>query len=123
MTGRELYNQAIVLLGIDTEDVGYLEELATDCINQLLCDRLYEHNALLRQQVQQPDSAAPRIGELDEEVPYQEMLVRECFPYGLAALLIAEDDRTMFNWLNSEYERRAAFYAPCEETSLRGTFA
>ena len=75
--------------------------------------------ALCRAQGRDAPAAAPVMEELDEEVPYDELFVRECFPYGLAALLIAEDDRTMFNWLMSEYERPAAYYAPCTLTDLQ----
>lgn len=124
MTGRQLYEQALVLLGLEEENVPYLEEMALGCINQMLYDRNYEQNALLRAR---GDSAAvagcippDTLDSLEEEVPYEERFVQECFPYGLAALLIAEDDRTMFNWLISEYQQHAAYYAPCIETSIRG---
>lgn len=123
MTGRQLYEQALVLLGLEEEHVDYLEKMAIGCINQLLYDRNYEQNALLR--VRQNRAAAGErpvvpLDHLEEEIPYDERFVQECFPYGLAALLIAEDDRTMFNWLMSEYEQHAAYYAPCTETPIRG---
>ncbi|MDO5783822.1 MAG: hypothetical protein Q4P20_02025 [Eubacteriales bacterium] len=122
MTGKQLYEQAVVLLGMETEQVVYLEPLVLGCINQMLNDRLYEQNALQRAQggdVQHMLATAPALESLEDEVPYEEMFVRECFPYGLAALLVAEDDRTMFNWLMSEYERRAAYYAPCTLTDMQ----
>lgn len=119
MTGRQLYEQALILLGMEQENVPYLEEMAPGCINQMLSDRLYEHNALCRAQGTDGFSTAPELDSMDDDIPYDEMLVRECFPYGLAALLIAEDDRTMFNWLMSEYERRAAYYAPCTLTQIQ----
>lgn len=122
MTGNQLYEQAVVLLGLETEQVTYLQPLALSCINQMLNDRLYEQNALQRSHggsAQHMLAAAPALEHMDEEIPYDEMFVRECFPYGLAALLVAEEDRTMFNWLMSEYERRAAYYAPCTLTDMQ----
>lgn len=122
MTGKQLYEQAVVLLGMETEQVVYLEPLVLGCINQMMNDRLYEQNALQRAQggdAQHMLATAPMLESLEDEVPYEEMFVRECFPYGLAALLVAEDDRTMFNWLMSEYERRAAYYAPCTLTDMQ----
>lgn len=122
MTGNQLYEQAVALLGLEMEQVTYLETLALSCINQMLNDRMYEQNALQRAQdrdTQHMLVTAPALESLDEEIPYEEMFVRECFPYGLAALLVAEDDRTMFNWLMSEYERRAAYYAPCTLTEMQ----
>lgn len=124
MTGRQLYEQALVLLGLEAESVPHLEEQAPGCINQMLYDRNYEQNALLRAQGDEAALAgcipAGKLDSLDDEVPYDERFVQECFPYGLAALLIAEDDRTMFNWLISEYQQHAAYYAPCTETVIRG---
>lgn len=124
MTGRQLYEQALVLLGLEAETVPYLEEMALGCINQMLYDRNYEQNALLRacgDQTALTDCIPPgALDNLEEEIPYDERFVQECFPYGLAALLIAEDDRTMFNWLISEYQQHAAYYAPCIETPIRG---
>lgn len=120
MTGRQLYDQAICLLGMEQENVTYLEEMAVGCINQMLSDRMYEHNALCRARGEEGVAFPPALVSLDDEIQYDDMLVCECFPYGLAALLVAEDDRTMFNWLMSEYERRAAYYAPCTLTQIRG---
>ncbi|MDO4173311.1 MAG: hypothetical protein Q4D42_00980 [Eubacteriales bacterium] len=123
MTGKQLYEQALTLLGLEQEQVDYLERMAVGCINQLLYDRNDAQNALL--QVQNGTTArrmsAIPLDSLEEEIPYDERFVQECFPYGLAALLIAEDDRTMFNWLMSEYEQHAAYYTPCIETPIRGT--
>ncbi len=122
MTGRQLYEQAVVLLGLEPEQAAYLETFVSGCINQLLSDRMYEQNALRRSQDTGARmlTAAPALDSLEDEIPYEEMLVRECFPYGLAALLVAEEDHTMFNWMMSEYERRAAYYAPCTLTDMRG---
>ena len=119
MTGRQVYEQALVLLGMEHDEVPWLEHMAVGCLNQMLADRLYEQGALCRAQGRNAPDAAPVMENMDEEVPYDELFVRECFPYGLAALLVAEDDRTMFNWLMSEYERRAAYYAPCTLTDLQ----
>lgn len=119
MTGRQLYQQAVILLGLEAGHVSHLEGSALGCINQMLSDRLYEQNALLYAHAQNPLLTAPLLDDLENEIPYDEMFVRECFPYGLAALLIAEEDRDMFNWLMSEYERRTAYYAPCPLTDIR----
>lgn len=124
MTGRQLYEQALALLGLEVENVTYLEDMAPGCINQMLYDRNYEQNALLRAQGDETALAGcipvAVLDSLEDEIPYEERFVQECFPYGLAALLIAEDDRAMFNWLMSEYQQHTAYYAPCTETTIRG---
>ena len=119
MIGRQVYEQALVLLGMEHNDVPWMENMAAGCISQMLADRLYEQRALCCAQDKIPPGIPPVLDDLDEEIPYDELFVRECFPYGLAALLVAEDDRTMFNWLMSEYERHAAYYAPCMLTDLQ----
>ena len=120
MTGKQLYEQTLSLLGMTDEDAAELEPRAAGCINQMLSDHLYENNAMLYSRGCHGSAAAAQISDLEEEIPYEEMLVRECFPYGLAAMLIASDDRTMFNWMMNEYERRVEYYAPCVMTDLKG---
>ena len=121
MTGKQLYDQALALLGLEQEDVSWMEAHAADCINQMLSDHLHDQGMLRLTRGQRMLDSAPVLSDLEEEIPYDEMFVRECFPYGLAALLIAEEDHTMFNWMMSEYERRAAYYAPCVMTQIRET--
>ena len=120
MTGKQLYEQSLSLLGLELEDVSWMESHAVGCINQMLSDHLYEQRTLCYAHGVPAPVIAPTLSSLEEEIPYDEMFVRECFPYGLAALLVAEDDHTMFNWMMSEYERRVTYYAPCTFTQIRG---
>ena len=50
-----------------------------------------------------PFSVPPRMEALEDELPAPEWLARECLPYGLAALLCADDDKAKFNWAADEY--------------------
>lgn len=121
MTGKELYRRAVALLGQESKDVTYYEDIALEAINQLLADYLWEHNAMcyaLGQTAYYPVS--PELLELEEEIPYNERLVRECFPYGLAALLVADEDREEYNRLMDALEERIVKYQPCCETQIRG---
>lgn len=120
MTGRELYARAVALLGQNEQDVEYYEEIALELINQLLADYLWEHNALCYAAGRGDYyPCAPELLELEDEIPYEERMVRECFPYGLAAMLVADEDREEYNRMMDALEKRMAYYQPCYETRIR----
>ncbi|MDO5548287.1 MAG: hypothetical protein Q4F79_07345 [Eubacteriales bacterium] len=121
MTGREVYQRAVALLGQEETDVGYYPALALVCLNQMLADCLGEQNALDQAFGKHSFVTAPELLELEDEVPYHERMVSECFPYRLAALLVAGEDRKEYNRLTQEYEERLAKYSPCCLIEMRGT--
>ncbi len=121
MTGRELYRRAVALLGQDVRDVTHYEGIALEAVNQLLADYLWEQNALCEVYHRKGFVNPPELLSLDDAVPYQERMVRECFPYGLAALLVADEDREEYNRMMDCLEKRMESYRPCCETELRGT--
>ncbi len=120
MTGRELYRRAVALLGQESADVTYYEDIALEAINQLLADYLWEHNALCHT-FGWTDYyiSPPELLALDDAIPYAERMVRECFPYGLAALLVADEDHEEYNRMMDALEQRIRNYQPCCETWMR----
>lgn len=46
-------------------------------------------------------------------------MVRECFPYGLAALFICDDDREKFNWLGAEFAARLDRHCPAAQFAVK----
>ena len=56
---------------------------------------------------------------LTEELPAGDWLARECFPYGLAALLVADDDKAKFNWAATEYSERLLSHCPAQFTAVQ----
>ena len=62
---------------------------------------------------------APRMTALTEELPAGDWLARECFPYGLAALLVADDDKAKFNWAATEYSERLLSHCPAQFTAVQ----
>ena len=97
MTGNECYRASLVVLGAGADSGEYYAQFALGALNQLLANSLREINAERVQQGEAAFSVPPCMNSLDEDVPAPEWLVRECFPYGLAALLCADDDKAMFN--------------------------
>lgn len=119
MTGREVYQRAVALLGQEERDVAYFQPLALACLNQMLADCLGEQNALCEVQRRHGFVTAPELLTLEDEIPYAERMVGECFPYGLAAMLIAGEDRREYNRLIQEYEERLNKYRPCCLTEMK----
>ena len=89
MTGTECYTAALNLLGETLDTGAYYEQFALGALNQLLINSLREINALRTAQREEPFTVPPRLTTLEEEIPADNCLVSECFPYGLAALLVA----------------------------------
>lgn len=119
MTGTECYAAALALLS-ETRDSGtYYETFAVPALNQLLANCLREINALREMDGQPPFAAPPRMTALTEHIPADDALVAECFPYGLAALLVAEDDKDKFNWAGSEFSSRLLAHCPACMTAVQ----
>ncbi|HIX09960.1 hypothetical protein [Agathobaculum sp.] len=119
MTGTECFRAALNLLS-ETPDSGtYYEQFALGALNQLLVNSLREINAERVFRAEQPFDAPPRMTALTEEIPAGDWLTRECFPYGLAALLVADDDKAKFNWAATEYTDRLLRHCPAQFTGIQ----
>lgn len=118
MTGNDLYLRAVNLLGEDVAKSDFYKTFAPGCLNQLMINALREQNSMLVSRGLEPLACAPAVKTLEEEIPFDQGLAWECFPYGLAALLVAEDDKNKFNWLIFEFENRLKAYNKAEFTAI-----
>lgn len=119
MTGTECFHAALGLLG-ETPDSGiYYEQFALGALNQLLANSLREINAVRVSQGEDTLAVPPRMTALTEDIPAEESLAAECFPYGLAALLMADDDKAKFNWTASEYAERLLCHCPAQLSAVQ----
>jgi hypothetical protein len=119
MTGNEVYERAVLLLGLEERDAADYRGLALGCLNQMLADCLEEHNALCEASGGSGFAQAPVLCALTDEIPYREKLVSTCFPYRLAALLIAGEDRKEYSRLTQDYEERLQRCSPCCLTEVQ----
>ena len=85
----------------------------------LIANSLREINAERVQQGESAFSVPPRMEALEDELPAPEWLARECLPYGLAALLCADDDKAKFNWAADEYAERLLLHCPAQFTAVQ----
>ena len=119
MTGTECFHAALNLLG-ETPDTGvYYEQFALGALGQLLANSLREINAVRVSQGEDTLAVPPRMAALGDDIPADESLVAECFPYGLAALLVADDDKVKFNWAASEYAERLLCHCPAQLSAVQ----
>lgn len=119
MTGSACYQAALALLGETTDSALYYEQFAVPSLNQLLANCLREINAKRDVDGLPAFAAPPRIATLNEELPADDALAAECFPYGLAALLTCDDDKDKFNWAGSEFATRLLSHCPAMETAVQ----
>lgn len=119
MTGLECFRAALNLLSETPESGAYYEQFALGALNQLLVNSLREINAERRANNEDELLVPPCISALGDKLPAAEWLVRECFPYGLAALLVADDDKAKFNWAANEYTDRLLLHCPAQFTGIQ----
>ena len=76
MTGIDLFEQAMMLSGLELEDAEALKPFALGCINQLLRDRAYEQQRLTAHAEQWSAlRPAAALNGLEDEIPYEECFV------------------------------------------------
>ena len=112
MTGTACFQAAMNLLNEREEGADYYRAFAPGAINQLLANCQRENNAMRESAGLETRLTPPILTALEEEIDCDEATVRECFPYGLAALLVCDEDKAKFNWLASEFAERLDRHCP-----------
>lgn len=104
MTGRSVFERALALCGLlgageslpsDLED---LEARAPGILNGLIAE-----NTMLDRRLTGEDSELQELEDLDDELELNDLLCA-VLPYGLGALLIAEEDPSLYGVLQTHYQ-------------------
>lgn len=105
MTGIELEKKALALFSeTDTEEY---EGLALIHINILLDETWKQNNRMRRKAGKEELENRIQLNGLSEEITYEDELVRQALPYGLAAkLYFDEEDNARLSMFNQEYANR-----------------
>lgn len=119
MTGIECFDAAMNLLAERDEGTTYFRPFALTAINQLLANCQRENNALRAAAGLPTHKIPPKIAELADRIDADEAMVAECFPFGLAALLICDEDKAKFNWLATEFAERLNRHCPAEQFAVK----
>ena len=104
MTGEQLLKRAAALISeTDTEDY---KEIALIQINILL-DETWKQNNRMRKAAGKEEMGRVDLDSLGAEIPWEEELVRNAMPWGLAAkLFFEEDDNARLSMFNEEFANR-----------------
>lgn len=91
MTANEVHEAALSLLFENRATAGDYNTFALPLLNLMLPELLETENAIRRVAGEKELDQAPKIDSLEEEIPYDERLLRGALPYGLAAKLVYDD--------------------------------
>lgn len=92
MTVMECYEMAVGFLPEDKSDNAEMQKFMVKWCNQLLVETFANENSYRRAQELPELSEVPKVESQNEEIPYNERLVRAAFPYGMARWVFREND-------------------------------
>jgi hypothetical protein len=109
MTGNELLAMALALFAeTDASDETY-QALAVPYINTVLAEAFNCNNRIRKWSGKEVFAIIPAISSLADTVDYEEELLRNALPYGLAAkLYFDEENDGRLSYFNQEYANRLA---------------
>lgn len=110
MTVRQLYDNALILMGASTSDTDY-DTAAVACVNMLLADVFEINNVLLVDADSVALTTIPSISALTDNLPTDDRLNRGVLEYGLAMYLLMSEDHPSKNYFFSKYEEGKAKYS------------
>lgn len=106
MTGQEIYNTALQLMGETTDK--YYEQSALACINAILSETFEIENNIRRANGTELLDEPTAITSLRDEVIYSKTLLRAAIPYGVACRLsLSDGDMSRTAWLQNLYNDAA----------------
>lgn len=116
-TAEMLYDAALALLSEEKQRVKDYPKFKIALTNQVVAE-CFSINNVLRELdgfTAFNKEEMPMVETSEDVIPYDIRLLRECMPYGLAALLVMDDDKekcavfsNQFELLKSKYSRAQA---------------
>jgi|GEM_PF-1242404 len=103
MTGSEILDLALPLMGASSDDKTDYEEAALPLLNLFIAENFEINNSILEANGDDVLTAIPVIASLSDEVVYADKLAY-AFPYGLAGFLNQEDDPALAAQMKNKYE-------------------
>ena len=114
MTADDLYGAALALMAESRDRAkGYRDKLV-HLVNLLLAGAYPAEQTLRRATGHPPLADLPRITTEGEELPYREELRAGALPYGLAGMLVMDDDPGKANYFNAVHDAALAALSPAD---------
>ena len=92
MTVKECYEQAISLIPEKPEENIEMQKFAVIWCNILLAERFCHENILRKGKNLPGIEKVPQVEFLEDEIPFDDEMVRKVFPYGMARFVFREND-------------------------------
>ena len=92
MTVKECYERAVSFLPEKPEDNTEMQKHMVSWCNILLSDNINAENIYRRVNKLPELNKVPKVTSQEEEIPFNEILVKAAFPYGMARWIFREND-------------------------------
>ena len=92
MTVKECYEQAVGFLPELPEENARAQKYAISWCNVLLAETFRNENICRKAKNLPEISEIPKIFSMEDEIPYDEVIVRAAFPYGMARWVFRENE-------------------------------
>ncbi len=105
-TVEDVYDSALALLSEEKQRVKDYPKFNVALTNQVIAECFETNNTLRRNDGLEPltKEEMPYVETNDDVIPYDVRLIRECMPYGLAALLVMDDDKEKCAVFSNQFE-------------------
>ena len=92
MTVKECYEHAVSFLPEKPEENTEMQKFAVVWCNILLAETMRNENVCRKAKGQEELKKVPLVKNGEDEIPYDEEMVRAAFPYGMARFVFREND-------------------------------
>ena len=92
MKVKECYEQAVSFLPEKPEENTEMQKFAVVWCNIILAETMRNENICRRAKGQAELEKVPLVKNEEDEIPYDEEMIRAAFPYGMARFVLREND-------------------------------
>ena len=92
MTVKECYEHAVSLIPEKPEENLDMQKFAVTWCNILLAETLCHENILRKEKNLPKLPRVPQVEKDEDEIPFDDEMVRKVFPYGMARFVFREND-------------------------------
>lgn len=105
-TVEDVYEASLALLSEEKQRVKDYPKFKIALINQVIAECFEINNTLRKNEGLEPltKEEMPYMTDDTDVIPYDVRLVRECMPYGLASLLVMDDDKEKCSAFSNQFD-------------------
>ena len=92
MKADKIFDTVIGLMFSDQKDKSNYESMFCPILNLITAECFTVNNILRRRNELEPLTEIPFAEDLEDDIPYEDEMLRKIMPYGIAAQLYSEDD-------------------------------